>query len=326
MELERWAELSTAVSGVAVNFKPRPRDTHPTALIVRVYLWAVLHDRPTSWACEPKHWTPQTCPSVLPDQSTMSRRTRRDDFETFMGRVGQRLNGNGSNGSNGSSSIGGGGGGGGPLVKVIDGKALELPNHTTDPDATWGRGVSRMSVGYKLHAIYSAAAAAMGNPMPDAFVITTLNTSEKDMAARMVARLSAASDGRDGGYLLADAGFDASWLFDYCHHHGYQLVCPRAKPGTDLGHRYVSPHRRRAIEMLEPVATANRFGTDLYATRPDIERNFAQLTSFGGGLAALPSWVRRIWRVRNWVTGKLLVNAARIRINRRSQALTAVGA
>jgi hypothetical protein len=28
--------------------------------------------------------------------------------------------------------------------------------------------------------------------------------------------------------------------------------------------------------------------------------------------------VRRIWRVRHWVLNKLLINAARIRINRRT--------
>jgi DDE family transposase len=297
MELERWAELSAAVSAVAVGWKRRAKDTHCTALIVRVYLWAALHDRPVNWACKPGHWTPRTRPEVLPDQSTMSRRTRREDFMAFLERVGRRLNGKAAAG----------------LVKVADGKPLELPNHTSDPDAAWGRGVSRTSVGYKLHAVFS------GNPMPDAFAITTLNACEKRMAARMVRRLSG------GGYLLGDAHYDASWLFDYCHHHGHQLLCPRAKPGTGIGHHYLSPHRRRAIDMLESPAAVNRFGADLYDIRTDIERDFSQLVCFGGGLAALPPWVRRIWRVRHWVMSKLLINAARIRINRR-KGLTAVGA
>jgi hypothetical protein len=39
------------------------------------------------------------------------------------------------------------------------------------------------------------------------------------------------------------------------------------------------------------------------------------MVSFGGGLAALPPWVRRIWRVRNWVWAKLLINGSRIRRN-----------
>jgi hypothetical protein len=294
MELERWAELSGAVSAVAAEFERHPRDTYSTATIVRVHLWAALFDRPTSWACRAENWKPSTRPAELPDQSTMSRRTRRDDFGSFLERVGKRLGGKAAPGP----------------VRVVDGKPLELPNHTTDRDATWGRGVSRTSVGYKFHAVFS------GGAMPDAFAITTLAVSEKDMAARMVGRLG----GRSGahGYLLADAHFDASWLFDYCRHHGFQLVCPRAKPGTGIGHHYVSPHRLRAIQMLEPPAGVNTFGLDLYAGRTDIERQFSQLVCFGGGLTTLPPWVRRIWRVRNWVMAKLLINAARIRLNRKN--------
>ena len=294
MELERWAELSAAVSAVAAGWERRPKDTHCTALVVRVYLWAALFDRPVSWACRPGSWKPSTLPGALPDQSTMSRRTRRADFMAFLGRVGARLNGRPAAG----------------LVKAVDGKALELPNHSTDRDATWSRGVGRTSLGYKLHAVFS------GNPMPDAFAITTLNVCEKRMAARMAGRLSG------GGYLLGDAHYDASWLFDHCHGHGHQLVCPRARPGTGTGHHYVSPHRRRAIDMLESPAAVNPFGPGLYDARTDIERDFSGLACFGGGLTTLPPWVRRIWRVRNWVMSKLLINAARIRINRRKGVTT----
>jgi hypothetical protein len=290
MELELWAETSAAISAVAVDWARHPRDRHSTALIVRVYHWACLHDRPVSWACEPAHWTPSARPAALPDQSTVSRRARRADFGRFLERVGARLNGRP---------------GPAALVKVVDGKPLELPNHTTDPDATWGRGVSRTSVGYKLHAICS------GNPMPDAFAITTLNVCEKRMAARLVKRVGGC------GYLLGDAHYDASWLFDGCHDHNHQLVCPRAKPGTGEGHHYVSPHRRRAIAMLEVPEAVSSFGRDLYDRRTGIERDFSQMACFGAGLGPLPTWVRRIWRVRHWVMNKLLINAARIRINRR---------
>ena len=290
MGLEHWAELSAAMSAVAVGFGRHKRDRHSTALIVRVHTWAALHDRPVSWACEAANWTPRTRPRVLPGQSTMSRRVRRADFEEFQRRVGVRMNGKPKP----------------SLVKRVDGKPLELPNHTTDRDATWSRGVGRTSVGYKLHAVWSA-----GSPMPDAFAVTTLNVCEKRMAARLIRRVSGC------GYLLGDAHYDASWLFDYCHHYCHQLVCPRAKPGTGLGHHYVSPHRRRAIEMLESPAAVNPFGPGLYARRTDIERDFSGLACFGGGMSTLPPWARRIWRVRAWVNAKLLINAARIRLNRK---------
>jgi hypothetical protein len=298
MELELWTEINRAIAAVAADFPRHARDRYSTADVVRVYHWACLHDRPVTWACDRRNWrgpVPRR-PAALPDQSTMSRRARRPDFWQFLARVARHVNANGN------------AGGGGLTVRVVDGKALELPNHTTDPDATWSRGVSRTSVGYKVHLICS------GNPMPDAVAITTLNVCEKRMAARMIERVPPGF-----GYLLGDGHFDASWLFDHCAGHDHQLVCPRAKPGTGEGHHYVSPHRRRAIAMLEVPRAVNAFGPDLYARRTGIERDFSQLVCFGAGLGHLPSWVRRIWRVRHWVMNKLLINAARILIRRRRE-------
>lgn len=127
---------------------------------------------------------------------------------------------------------------------------------------------------------------------------------------------------RDGaGYVLADANYDSNALYDLAAEHQHQLLAPRGKPYAGLGHRRHRPHRRhrrRAIERLEqPALTINRFGTELYKRRTDIERHFAHATSFSGGLFTLPPWVRRIWRVRSWVAMKLLINAARIRCLRK---------
>src|SRR5689334_16708139 len=93
MELELWSETSAAISGVARNWPRHPRDRYSTATVVRVHQWACLHDRPVRWACEPKNWPAAARPEALPDQSTMSRRTRRDDFMRFPRRAGERLNG-----------------------------------------------------------------------------------------------------------------------------------------------------------------------------------------------------------------------------------------
>ena len=285
MEREHWSLLSQAVSNVDQGWKHCARDTHPTALIARVYLWAALHDRSVRWACNADNWTAHTRPPSLPDQSCMSRRTRRKDFERFLLQVGHRLNGKPQ----------------GTLVKRIDGKPLELANHSGDRDAGWGRGVARLSLGYKLHAVWSE------NPMPEAFAITSLDVCEKRMAARLFQRI-------DGcGYLLGDTNYDASYLHDQARLMDHQLLTPRSKPFTGLGHRYQSPQRIRSILMLEPPANVNDFGQRLYQQRAGIERNFACLCSFGGGLQVLPSWIRRIWRVRHWVLAKLLINAARIR-------------
>src|ERR1700722_2632034 len=198
MERERWLELLLLVRQVAARWRESKHYQHPTALIVQVYLWAVAHDRPVVWACDPRNWDEALRPSVLPSQSTMSRRTREngkhgsDDFWRMLEAVGKRLAGKSSS----------------PLVKVrrIDGKSLEVAGHSKDHDATWGRGAGKKSRGYKLHAIWSDA------PMPDQWCLAPLNVSEKRMARRLIKRLN--RDGGSCGYLLGDGYYDDSILHD----------------------------------------------------------------------------------------------------------------
>ena len=286
MERERWADLSQAISQVDLTWKESARYTHPTSRIVRVHLWSVLHDRPTSWACEKENWSKPACPQTLPDQSTMSRRMKSKLFHQFMDAVAAKLGGMPSQ----------------ALLRRIDGKALPVAGHTTDTDAGYGKGQRLMAKGYKLHALWSE------NPMPDDWAVTPLNVCEKKMARRFITRLQT-----EGGYLLADANYDDSDTHDRAGAKQIQLLAPRAKPGTGLGHRYQSKHRKRAIQLLEGPAQGSEFGRTLYQQRRQIERDFGNLTSFGGGLGPLPAWVRRPWRVRRWVYGKLLINACRIR-------------
>jgi hypothetical protein len=311
MERECWSELSQAICEVAARWRElsarrRRRFVHPTALIVRVHLWSVLHDRPTYWACEAENWDARTRPARLPDQSTMSRRKRSVSFERFMNAIGVRLAGRPSQ----------------ALLKRVDGKALPIPAHSTDRNAAWGRGAGQDSNGYKLHTIWA------DRPMPEQWTLTPMNVCEKRMARRMVKRLGGGGGGgglcgggggcSGGGYLLGDSYFDDSQLHDCCAAVNHQLVAPRRLScrGKGLGHCYQSPHRLRCIDITEPPAQINPFGAGLRDARKQIERDLGNLCSFGGGLAALPPWCRRIWRVRAWVYGKLLINAARIRRRR----------
>lgn len=289
MERERWAELSRAVGEVAARWSESRRYVHSTALVVRVHLWSVLHDRPTNWACDAGNWDARTRPAALPDQSTMSRRKRTKLFGRFMDAVGERLGGPPSSSP----------------VKRVDGKSLPVAAHSKDRDAAWGRGAGQNMNGYKLHAVWA------DRPMPEQWALTPLDVCERRVARRMIKRLTG------GGYLLGDAYFDASDLYDRAAHANHRLIAPRRKPGTGLGHCYQSPHRLRSIETTEPPAGVSDFGRSLRCDRVQIERDFGNLTSSGGGLAGLPAWARRIWRVRAWVHGKLLVNAARIRCRRR---------
>jgi hypothetical protein len=157
--------------------------------------------------------------------------------------------------------------------------------------------------GYKLHAIWGES------PMPEAFRVEPMNRHEQHMAEVLIRQLSGQ------GYLLADGNYDKWQLYDLAAVHGHQLVAPRAKPGTGLRHGPRSLHRIRSIDLLEGPS---EFGRSLHRLRRRIESEFAGLISFGGGLSCLPPWARGLQRVRLYVHGKLLVNAARIRtIHRR---------
>ena len=98
-------------------------------------------------------------------------------------------------------------------------------------------------------------------------------------------------------------------LFDLAWEKGYQLVTPL--PKGQPGHQYQSPHRLRSIALMK-----SKFGIYLYSRRIAIEQAYGNATSFAGGLAPLPAWVRGLDRVRTWLWAKLLINAVRILKNK----------
>jgi hypothetical protein len=251
-----------------------------TSDILAVYLWAVVHDRPTYWAVQAKVW-PDDLRPVLPSQSTMSRRLRQHAICQLMLELEQA--------QLALLTVTGW------WLRALDGKPLTVGGYSKDADAGYGRGAGGKAKGYKLHAIWA------GGPLPVAWGLAPLNVSEHKMAKELIRCLPGS------GYLLADGHLDPNALYDLAHENGYQLLSPRRRSRKGgLGHTYQSEYRLRCIELLK-----SEFGKDIYAYRGQIERDFGNLTSFGGGLTCLPPWVRRFPRVRNWVHGKLLVNAAR---------------
>ena len=283
MDHELWKQLSHAMFDVARAFPKSTRQTFDTHRIVRVYLWAALHDRPVIWATRRSSWRWRTRPSILPDQSTMSRRMRDWQSWRFLKKLARRVAG--------PAKL--------SLIKALDGKPLVVAKHSTDADATSGRGIGGFAKGYKLHAIWGNGA------MPLAWSVRPLNVSEITEAHTLIGQLT------DEGYLLADAGYDSNSLYERAAARGQQLIAQRTCPGGGLGHHWHSPYRRRSVHLLEHAPSS--FGRDLYRLRRQIERDFGNLVSFGGGLQCLPSWVRSLRRVRLFVHAKLIINAARIK-------------
>ena len=282
MERELWPLLYRLLGAAAREFRQKYVQYQPWA-VAAVLLWAALHDRPVSWACDPRHWgTTRLRPGRLPSQATVSRRTRRAAFGLFLNLLSARLRGDGRPG----------------LVLRLDGKPLLVGGCSKDPDAKFGRAAGHLGRGYKLHAVDG------GRPLPEALAVTPLNEHEAKVAERLVGQLAG------GGYLLADGNYDANNLFDRAGARGYQLVAAQRDKNPGAGHRYQSPFRLRCIELLR-----GEFGKDLFRLRTGIERAFGNATAFPGGLGPLPAWVRRRHRVEQWVWAKLAINAARIRKN-----------
>jgi hypothetical protein len=280
MERELWPLLYQHLKEVAKGFSQKYVQYQP-GVLVAVFLWAALHDRPVCWACDARNWsTTRLRPARLPSPATLSRRIDGLGVGLFWRQLQERLRGDGHPG----------------LVAFLDGKPLPISGVSKDKDAGYGRAAACKARGYKLHAVWSS------RPLPEAWEVTPMNTCEKAVARRLIPRLG------HGGYLLADGNYDASDLYDLAFGRGYRLIAAHRKgkkPGS--GGHYQSPHRLRSIETLHTP-----FGRALYRLRGGIERAFGNAVSFGGGLTAPPAWVRGLDRVRTWVWAKLLINAARI--------------
>ncbi len=279
MERELWRILYLLAKELD---SPWGQWRYTTAEVLAAYLWGVVHDRPTSWAADPKQWPDDLRPAWLPSQSTLSRRLRRPKTVGLMTAVEQHL---------WALIVVAG-----CLVQIIDGKALAVSGVSKDPDTGYGRGAGGNQKGYKLHAVWGAG------PMPIAWGLASMNTSEKTMAGSLIPTLPG------GGYLLADSQYDANHLYDLARENGFQLVAEKTKDRGrgGLGHRRQSPGRLRSIELL-----TTGFGRALYEQRNAIERRFGAWVSLGGGLGPLPAWVRRFSRVRNWLQAKILISGVR---------------
>lgn len=283
MERELWPLLYRFLREVAADVRQKYVHHQPWVLVA-VLLWAALHDRPLSWACQKRHWsTTRLRPARLPSPATMTRRVDGAGVGLFWRALADRVRGRGDP----------------ALVAVVDGKPLCVGGCSKDPDARSGRGAGHLARGYKLHTIWSTRA------LPEAWEVTPMNGCEKAAARRLVGQLG------HGGYLLGDGNYDASPVYDAAGERGYQLVAPfRKAKNPGCGKHYQSPRRRRSIALLQ-----SDFGRALYRARTQIERAYGNATAFAGGLTAPPAWVRGLPRVRTWVWAKLIINGVRIRRN-----------
>lgn len=281
MERGLFARIRSTLRTLGRRRRTR-RFRYTDAGVLEVYLWAVLHDRPVSWACDPAHWPPGTRRGPIPDASTVSRRMRSDAIVTLIERLRRRLRPRERR----------------TLVAMIDGKPLPIGPNSHDRQSGYGRGASGKAKGYKAHVVIDANAHVL------AWRLSPMNGDERTIARRILRDLD------HSGYLLADSGYESNPLFRIAERRGMQLISPRyrSRRGAALGHREHAASRRRSIEFTEHL---NAFREAIFAQRGDIERLFGQMSTGACCMGPVPSWVRSWRRTRNWFAAKLTIHAAR---------------
>ena len=252
--------------------------------VLKVWFWAVVHDRPVSWATDARNWPAWHRGTPLPSDSTMSRRLRSEAVLKVLRLMEQRVI---------SPKDSGG------LVWLIDGKPLPIGGCSKDRQAGFGRAAGAMAKGYKLHALIGKHGEIAQ------WRVAPMNKDERVMARRMLKRTDVV------GYVVADSNYDSNKLHQVCDDNGNLQLVARRRYGTSrgTGHRKQTPGRMRSKELLENPSPD--FGDGLMDQREAIERYFGNLTGCGGGLTHLPPWVRSYRRVFRWVQAKLITYALR---------------
>jgi hypothetical protein len=241
--------------------------------IVLTYLWAVLHDRPTNWACCKQNWPVYYRRRCLPDPSTMYRRLRTDGVQSLLKQIEAGLRDQVSP----------------QLCRWIDAKPLPISGNSTDAQCGYGRAVGGKAQGYKLYAVAEAKRGFV------AWAIEPMQVNEARVATGLIELLD------QPGYLVGDTAYDSNRLYELAAGKAIQLVARKRMPQGSLGHRKYSPYRLRSIELGKRA-----FGKNLLKGRDQIERMFGQFTNFACGLKPLPNWVRTQFRVVNWIRAKMI--------------------
>src|SRR6266851_4837635 len=243
MEGELWSEVYRMVEQESNKRPICKRVQFTDGRILEIFFWAAIHDRPTTWALRAKNWPQQERDRDLPCDSTMSERLRTLSVRLLIQAILDRLHA-----SNDPA-----------LVRILDSKPLPVGCYSKDHDAHWGWAAKAKARGYKMFCAWGDGI------VPDAWTLGPMNAGDAEAGVKLVPQLTQVA------YVLGDSGHDSNSLHATCDRCGCQLVAPRKKPQTNLGHRGHDPGRLRSIQMLEwPVLLgilASPFARQLYAMR-----------------------------------------------------------
>jgi hypothetical protein len=287
MEAKVYRAICSWLASVA-HPPRRKREQFTDRVIIMVYLWSAINDRPVSWACDDGNWPDALPGHALPSDSTMSRRLRTVGvlqlLERLLAAVTDAL------------PV--------PLVKTIDSKPLLVGAYSKDRDAKRGRLAERQFArGYRLHALCHGRAVR-------SWTIASLNENDSTVGPALLSRLEGG-----GGYAVGDNAYDTNACHARATQTRHQLVAPARFVNRHVRDaKYNRPERLRALDLLaSPMELAcrqpNAFGVALYNARESAESCFGELSM--RGLNYLPAWVRGPRRVALWTAAKLALHAQR---------------
>jgi hypothetical protein len=187
MEGQLWKAIVMVLTQVDKRRKRTDEDFSDEA-IVKVFYWAAIHDRPVSWACEPRNWPCWARRQKLPSDTTMSRRQRTTSVVALLNAIEQRV----------TRPTGA------RLYWMIDGKPLVIGGCSKDRQAGYGRAAGTMAKGYKLHVLVD------GHGGLAAWRVAPMNKDERVMARRLLKAVEI------HGYVVADANYDSNALHQQC--------------------------------------------------------------------------------------------------------------
>ena len=278
MDSHMWKAIYQTIVRMNRTLERRGRKCqYNDTLIVAMFAWSVCHDRPRCWAARRESYYGPFRPARLPSRSQFERRLASPRAQALLHATWNELAE-----ADAPSPI-----------SCMDGRVLPVGPYSQDGDAGKGFCSGGFAKGYKLHAITRKCGRIA------AWRVEPLNVSEKGVANELIVKA------KPQGLLLADGNYDVGRLYDLAMTGGALLMTP-FKKNAGGGHRRPSPIRQLAIRAWEAG------GRKLYPLRADIERRFSQLSSFGGGLAPLPPWVRGLHRVTQWVGTKLMIYHVRL--------------
>jgi len=192
--------------------------------IILIYLWAVINDRPVSWACQALNWPQDLLECPLPSNATMSRRLRTVGVLQLLERMSLFLTDSPA----------------ATLVKTIDSKPMLVGAYSKDRDAKRGRlAEKQFARGYRIHAIGCGRTVRF-------WTLASLNENDSTIGPRLLKRLEAG-----GGYVVGDNAYDTNDCHGLATEKGYQLLAPpRFQNRHVRDARYNCAERLRALDLL----------------------------------------------------------------------------